>query len=86
MNKYQEALNSFIKSEESISFLKELSHKYYDENMLHSLLISEMKNFDKIIYHLDKFLPYVDNWAVCDIMSPKVFKKNKTELIEKIEE
>ncbi len=63
-------------------FLQELPHKYYDENMLHGLLISEIKDFDIAIKETDRFLPYVDNWAVCDIMSPKVFKKHKTELIE----
>ena len=68
------------------AFLKELPHKYYDENMLHGLLISEIKDYDKAVEETDIFLPYVDNWAVCDIMSPKVFKKHKTELIEKIRE
>lgn len=63
-------------------FFQELPHKYYDENMLHGLLISEIKDFDIAIKETDRFLPYVDNWAVCDIMSPKVFKKHKTELIE----
>lgn len=76
----------FIKREESKQFFEELPHKYYDENMLHALLISEMKNFDEITANLNKFLPYVDNWAVCDIMSPKSLKKDKTRLIECIKE
>ncbi len=67
-------------------FLSELPHKYYDENMLHGILISEMKDYDKLIKETDRFLPYIDNWAVCDIMSPKVFKKHKVELFEKIRE
>jgi len=67
-------------------FLTELPHKYYDENMLHGLLVSDIKDYEKCIEEVDKFLPYVDNWAVCDIMSPKVFKKHKTELIGKIRE
>lgn len=67
-------------------FLSELPHKYYDENMLHGILISEMKDYDKLIKETDRFLPYIDNWAVCDIMSPKVFKKHKAELFEKIRE
>ena len=62
-------------------FLKQLPHKYYDENMLHGLLVSEIKEFDKCIDSLEAFLPYVDNWAVCDIMSPKCFKKHKSELL-----
>ena len=67
-------------------FLKDLPHTYYDENMLHGLLLSEMKDYDACIVAVDTFLPYVDNWAVCDIMSPKIFKKHKTALLEKIKE
>ncbi|MCQ2550671.1 MAG: DNA alkylation repair protein [Clostridia bacterium] len=74
------------KSGEYLDFLNDLPHKYYDENMLHGLIISEMKDWDTCIEYLDKFLPYVDNWAVCDIMSPKCFKKNKEKLMEKIKE
>lgn len=77
---------AYIKETESAEFLKILPHKYYDENMLHGLLISEIKNYDECISLVDKFLPYVDNWAVCDIMSPKIFKKNKSRLIDKIKE
>ncbi|EKB53888.1 MULTISPECIES: DNA alkylation repair protein [Facklamia] len=71
---------------ETFKFLRDLPHKYYDENMLHGLLISEMKDYDACIEAVDEFLPYVDNWAVCDIMSPKIFKKNKKALLEKIKE
>lgn len=66
------------------NFLNSLPHNYYDENMLHGLVISEIKDFEKCIEEVNKFLPYVDNWAVCDIMSPKIFKKNKDKLIDKI--
>lgn len=65
-------------------FIEKLPHKYYDENMLHGLLVSEIKDFDKAIEETDRFLPYVDNWAVCDIMSPKIFKKHKDDLIKHI--
>ena len=71
---------------ETSKFLKNLPHKYYDENMLHGILMSEMKNYEACIEAVDIFLPYVDNWAVCDIMSPKIFKKNKEALLEKIKE
>ena len=67
-------------------FLRELPHRYYDENMLHGLLVSEIKDYDKAVAETDAFLPFVDNWAVCDIMSPKIFKKHKAELIGKIKE
>lgn len=75
-----------VKEKEVSKFLKELPHKYYDENMLHGLILSEMKDYDTCITEIDKFLPFVDNWAVCDIMSPKIFKKNKVKLLKKIKE
>ena len=73
-----------VKNNEYEDFLKELPHKYYDENLLHGAIISESKNFENYIELLDSFLPFVDNWAVCDTISPKIFKKHKKELIEKI--
>lgn len=69
---------------EAGEFIKNLPHGYFDENILHGLLISEIKDYAECIRKIDKFLPYVDNWAVCDTMSPKVFKKNKGALINKI--
>lgn len=75
-----------VKNTNIDKFLNDLPHTYYDENMLHGLLISEIKDYDECIKAVDIFLPYVDNWAVCDIMSPKIFKKHKTALLEKIKE
>lgn len=72
--------------EEYHDFIMELPHYYYDENMLHGLLLSLMKNYDECIEALRVFLPYVDNWAVCDIMYPKIFSKNKEKLIDNIRE
>lgn len=66
------------------AFMQVLPHKYYDENMLHGLLISDIKDYDKAVEETNRFLPYIDNWAVCDIMSPKVFKKHKDKLIVSI--
>ena len=74
----------FTKEAECEDFLHQLPHEYYDENMLHGLLISEVKDYEECIRLTDKFLPFVDNWAVCDIMSPKVFAKHKKELLAKI--
>jgi len=74
----------YIIEEESSEFLTQLPHHYYDENMLHGLLVSQIKDYDRAIKLTDEFLPYVDNWAVCDIMSPKVFAKHKAELMDKI--
>lgn len=72
------------KDPETAAFLSSLPHKYYDENMLHGLLISEIKDYAACVAAVDRFLPYVDNWAVCDLMSPGVFRKNRPALLEKI--
>lgn len=77
---------AIIKEPEHEAFLQDLPHQYYDENILHSLLVSEIKDYDECIREVEHFLPYVDNWAVCDIMAPKVFKKHKEELLGKIRE
>ena len=67
--------------EDTASFLKDVPHKYFDENQLHAFIISLGKNFDERVKAVDDFLPYVDNWATCDQLSPKVFKKHKKELL-----
>ena len=74
----------YAKEEDYKLFLQQLPHSYYDENMLHGLLISQIKDYEECLRLTDAFLPYIDNWAVCDIMSPKVFAKHKDELMEKI--
>ena len=74
------------KDPESVEFLKQLPHTYYDENILHALLVAEIKDYEACVKEVERFLPYVDNWAVCDIFSPKVFRKNKDKLIDKIRE
>ena len=73
-----------IKENNYLSFLEELPHKYYEENQLHASIISELKDYDECINYINKFLPYVDNWATCDQMSPKVFKKYPDELMKQI--
>lgn len=66
------------------AFLKILPHQYYEENNLHGYLIETLKGYDRTIDAVDIFLPYVDNWATCDLISPKIFKKHLPELYEKI--
>ena len=73
-----------IKENEHKDFLNSLPHKYYDENILHSILISEIKDYDECIKYVNEFLPYVDNWAVCDTMSPKAFKNKHERLMNDI--
>ncbi len=62
-------------------FLQELPHTYYEENMLHAFLIEQLQDFDRVVAELDLFLPYVDNWATCDSMSPPVFFKEREGLL-----
>ncbi len=74
-----------IKSGEADAFLAELPHRYFEENQLHAFIISELKSYDRVIEELERFLPQVDNWATCDQMSPKVFKKHPAQLPAQIE-
>ena len=74
-----------VASEQTAEFLSDLPHYYFDENQLHAFIISEMKDFDLCLQYLEAFLPYIDNWATCDQLSPKVFRKNKDELLKHIE-
>ncbi|MDO5666483.1 MAG: DNA alkylation repair protein [Alcaligenaceae bacterium] len=73
-----------LRMQESQAFLQRLPHHYYDENLFHAILLSELKDFDECLQAVENFLPYIDNWAVCDILSPKIFKTNKTVLLQKI--
>lgn len=73
-----------VKNNNYEKFLNDLPHKYFDENQLHAFIISEIKDYDKCISYINKFLPFVDNWATCDQMSPKIFKKNHNILIKQI--
>ena len=62
-------------------FLKALPHEFFEENNLHAFLLCEMKDFEACVQAVEDFLPYVDNWATCDQMSPGVFRKNKQALL-----
>ena len=83
LRKYAKEL---IRIEDVSGFLDALPHEYFDENQLHAFLISEMKDYEHCIREVERFLPYVDNWATCDQMSPKVFKKHRSELLLRIRE
>lgn len=62
-------------------FLEALPHRYFEENCLHLLLIGQMKDFDSCLEALEKFLPYIDNWATCDLPCPGCLSKHKEELL-----
>lgn len=74
----------FARTKYKEDFLNNLPHKYYDENNLHALLIENIKEYDKCIEKLELFLPYIDNWATCDLLSPKIFKNHPKKVYQKI--
>ena len=73
-----------INSGQAESFLTDLPHRYYEENNLHGLIISTEKDFDRAVIEIEKLLPYVDNWATCDLLDFRAFKAHKSELCGKI--
>ena len=83
LRKYAKEL---VKRDDVQEFLNDLPHRYFDENQLHAFILSEMKDYDRCMAEVCRFLPYVDNWATCDQMSPKVFKKHRPELLGYIKE
>ena len=76
----------FSRTKEASEFIKVLPREYYEENNLHGFLIEQIKDYEKCIEELDRFLPYVDNWATCDMCVPKVLKKYPLEMEVKIDE
>ena len=68
-------------SPEAASFLSSLPHRYFDEDQLHAFVISLEKDFDTCVAQVEAFLPYIDNWATCDQLSPKAFKKAPEKLL-----
>lgn len=72
---------NIIKSETDKDFIQNLPHKFFEENQLHAFVISEYRDFDAAVRAVDNFLPYIDNWATCDQMSPRVFVKNAEKLL-----
>lgn len=72
-------------STEAKNFMQELPHTYYDENQLHTFLISACKDYDICMEQIENFLPYIDNWATCDQLSPKILQKNPQDLLLRIQ-
>ncbi len=81
LRKYAKELNKTAQAKE---FMNQLPHNYYEENNLQAFLIEGIKDYKACIQAVNEFLPYVDNWATCDMMSPPVFKKYRDELFEQI--
>ena len=82
------ALRKFAKDlakrEEIGGFLNDLPHRYFDENQLHAFIISQLKDYEQCMDEVIRFLPYIDNWATCDQLSPKIFRKHHPKLIDQI--
>ena len=82
------ALRKFAKEvakmPEAEVFLQKLPHTYYEENNLHGFLLENIRDYEKCVNAVDAFLPYVDNWATCDMMTPKIFKQHPEELLTQI--
>lgn len=74
----------FGKTEESEMFLKALPHQYYEENNLHGLLIEQIRDYDKCLKELERFLPHIDNWATCDLLALHMMKKHRDIFIREI--
>ena len=74
-----------VKNGEAGEFIKVLPHFYYEENNLHAFILEEIKDYDTLISELDRFLPFIDNWATCDSLRPRIFWKNTERLIDDAE-
>jgi len=72
------------KTAQSDLFLRTLPHEYQDENLLHAILIGNIRNFDDCLSAVETFLPCIDNWAVCDSLRPACFKKHRDQLLPHI--
>ncbi len=77
---------ALMKSGEADGFLRRLPHEYFEENQLHAFIISEIRDFDAALSEVERFLPYVDNWATCDQLIVKAFAKAPERLLPKLDE
>lgn len=76
----------FFKRDDVCAFLEDVPHKYFDENQVHIYIVSLIKDYDECVEAIERFLPYVDNWATCDQLRPKVFAKKpyRTRLLKDV--
>ncbi len=74
----------YAKRDDIDTFLRSLPHKYFDEDQLHAFIISNIKDYEICMKEVKLFLPYINNWATCDQLSPQVFKKHRNELLDEI--
>lgn len=74
----------YAKTDDAQKFIRELPHYYYEENNLHMMIITGIKDYDTCVIEIERFLPYIDNWATCDLPVPKCFYKNKEKLLDNV--
>lgn len=79
--KSKDVVSGGFSSEEVSAFLSQLPHKYFEENLVHFFVVSMIKDFETCVREVERFLPFVDCWPVCDQSSPKIFKKNREKLL-----
>ena len=84
LRKYTSFFLKLSSQTEIETFMHTLPHKYYEEDNLHAFIIEKIKDYEECINALNAFLPYIDNWATCDMMNPKVLKKEPERLIGQI--
>ena len=77
-------VKEFRKTEDAKRFLAELPHPYYEENNIHMMLIAQIRDYETCIEELNRFLPYINNWATCDLPQPKCFGAHKMELLQEV--
>ena len=84
LRKYASNFLKLLSREEIEEFMQTLPHQYYEEDNLHAFIIEKIKDYEECINALNAFLPYIDNWATCDMMNPKVLKKESERLLEQV--
>ena len=70
--------------EDASAFRENLPHRFFEENQIHSFLLEREKNFDAAVLEIERFLPFVDNWATCDQLRPRCFQRNRQKLLRYI--
>ena len=84
LRKYASSFLKLSSREEINEFMHTLPHQYYEEDNLHAFIIEKIKDYEECINALNAFLTYIDNWATCDMMNPKVLKKEPERLLEQV--
>ena len=78
------ALRQLAKEIDAESLMADLPHRYYEENQLHAILLSGMKDYDNCLVQVERFLPYVNNWATCDGLRPRCFAKHTDDVLKHV--